>query len=103
MQTLIVAPHAGAWIEISSQLVPAMCFAVSHPTRVRGLKWDYIGYLYDDRHVAPHAGAWIEIACRPILPICRMVAPHAGAWIEIVKKLLHIGLLNGRTPRGCVD
>ena len=56
-----VAPHAGAWIEISLLLS-----------------------LSSMMSVAPHAGAWIEIDIRPF---CKAypsnVAPHAGAWIEM--------------------
>ena len=33
-----VAPHAGAWIEISRQAVAVYDYATSHPMRVRGLK-----------------------------------------------------------------
>src|SRR5699024_7197108 len=56
----LVAPRAGAWIEIDR--------------RVR---------IYNKALVAPRAGAWIEIfplfAAAPL----RRVAPRAGAWIEI--------------------
>ncbi len=57
----MVAPFAGAWIEIDKT------------TKYAGVKI-----------VAPFAGAWIEIissgAQHPLHP----VAPFAGAWIEIV-------------------
>ena len=56
----IVAPHAGAWIEI----------------------FTFVGRV-DDLAVAPHAGAWIEMAwCISRWDYTRG-APHAGAWIEI--------------------
>ncbi len=58
-----VAPHVGAWIEMS---VP-MC-----------------GHVMID--VAPHVGAWIEILVAEAR--CRRaawVAPHVGAWIEIYR------------------
>ena len=56
---LLVAPHAGAWIETRN----------SSCSIVRAI-------------VAPHAGAWIET--RVGSPLMRQVAvaPHAGAWIE---------------------
>ena len=58
---LIVAPHAGAWIET-------------------GLNVRELGELV----VAPHAGAWIEtITCKSLAPL-PLVAPHAGAWIETI-------------------
>ena len=57
---------------------------MSHPSRVRGLKYcvNCVIYLaaYD---VAPFTGAWIEIA-RKVGPFIRQrVAPFTGAWIEI--------------------
>ena len=63
----LVAPFAGAWIEISKYV---------------------IGYF--SRHVAPFAGAWIEIMM--LLSLCKnpLVAPFAGAWIEISKMIFPI-------------
>ena len=58
----LVAPHAGAWIEIR-------LFAT------------YTG----GNVVAPHAGAWIEIALVGLCQCFVDVAPHAGAWIEIYR------------------
>ncbi len=59
----LVAPFAGAWIEISAPKV-----------------------LDTPDIVAPFAGAWIEIATS--LSLCNIccVAPFAGAWIEINKR-----------------
>ena len=56
----MVAPFAGAWIEI-------------HEWRATGCRGN----------VAPFAGAWIEIDASGKLPFCNEVAPFAGAWIEI--------------------
>ncbi len=56
----MVAPHAGAWIEII-----------------------VIRLIIQQKSVAPHAGAWIEISLFSISCKYRSVAPHAGAWIEI--------------------
>ena len=59
--SLVVAPHVGAWIEIG------------------------YGYLCTNHHrVAPHVGAWIEIQALAAIQSERNVAPHVGAWIEIV-------------------
>ena len=70
-----VAPHAGAWIEICSSCdhphqLPSL------PMRERGLKFVLILYSTMNNVVAPHAGAWIEISrptirwtCRPSLPM----------------------------------
>ena len=99
-----VAPHEGAWIEIRQ----AYCRCRgpwSHPTRVRGLKYDVIGsiarnfeshptrvrglkfFIDKDKAqqvaVAPHEGAWIEIFLRQAVGTLLIVAPHEGAWIEI--------------------
>ena len=101
-----VAPHAGAWIEISDERNAARVFP-SRPTRARGLKWHshssyflpllsrptrarglkYLYLIFDTGSyiVAPHAGAWIEILGVRIPQTGRGVAPHAGAWIEILK------------------
>ena len=57
----IVAPHAGAWIEIISVVTSWQQYAV-----------------------APHAGAWIEMLTLQELTVVCQVAPHAGAWIEII-------------------
>ena len=56
----IVAPFAGAWIEI--------------------IELEMVDEAWD---VAPFAGAWIEILLHLIYSISYYVAPFAGAWIEI--------------------
>jgi len=70
----MVAPHAGAWIEIS----------IANAKPISGL-------------VAPHAGAWIEITGYRVARLGGYVAPHAGAWIEISDGNITI-TLNGRRP-----
>ena len=57
----VVAPFAGAWIEISVN---------TFDTTVCGL-------------VAPFAGAWIEMVAFWAAAARAAVAPFAGAWIEI--------------------
>ena len=64
---LLVAPSAGAWIEIF------MTFE-----------------LYQNKCVAPSAGAWIEIAHSLLFLLFIIVAPSAGAWIEIINLLHYI-------------
>ena len=98
---------------------------MSHPTRVRGLKWirmfcEHVGHMshptrvrglkcqkYHSRKrravVAPYAGAWIEMFTKIILPRRERVAPYAGAWIEICIICPVIYGLGCRTLRGCVD
>ena len=57
---LIVAPHAGAWIETTAQVKLLSGSDSSHPTLVRGLKLLGGQGQHGDVPVAPHAGAWIE-------------------------------------------
>ena len=59
LKRIVVAPHAGAWIETLA--LPR--------TEV-------------ESQVAPHAGAWIETAKPALYEASEYVAPHAGAWIE---------------------
>ena len=73
----IVAPLAGAWIEISAFRGSRLSIA-SLPSRERGLKLDKKGST-----VAPLAGAWIEIRRKNLKKSEKSVAPLAGAWIEI--------------------
>ena len=76
---------------------------MSHPTRVRGLKFS-LEALYDNpESVAPHAGAWIEIFPPRSEEMYAAVAPHAGAWIEIDFGSAEAYVIRRRTPRGCVD
>ena len=58
---------------------------MSHPTRVRGLKYDLILF---QASVAPHTGVWIEIITTPSLVKTSIVAPHTGAWIEIKSNMV---------------
>ena len=78
--TVVVAPFAGAWIEI------------------------YINDkgIYGD-HVAPFAGAWIEIPIPRYLFEHSLVAPFAGAWIEIQFGHTLLKKINRRSLRGSVD
>ena len=75
----IVAPLAGAWIEIESA-DRAESAEQSLPSRERGLKY-------------------LEI----LRVVFRKVAPLAGAWIEITYRHWLSGLLKCRSPRGSVD
>ena len=60
MTTAVVAPFAGAWIEICNH--PPECGTV---------------------RVAPFAGAWIEMCDSLTASSASDVAPFAGAWIEM--------------------
>ena len=76
----MVAPYAGAWIEI-------LCIMMS-----------FVELL-----VAPYAGAWIEIFIKVHYVITATVAPYAGAWIEIQKIRANIIVCPCRSLRGGVD
>ena len=76
----IVAPRAGAWIEI-----------------------EMTAFTLRETMVAPRAGAWIEIPITGLLTRLTSVAPRAGAWIEIKQLSVLSYNLAGRTPCGCVD
>ena len=58
--SMVVAPHVGAWIEIY-QLGEMFINFKSHPTWVRGLKFQAAHAQERLLGVAPHVGAWIEI------------------------------------------
>ena len=57
---MCVAPYTGAWIEIFF-VPPIFILIMSHPTRVRGLKYCLLDSLCLCQPVAPYTGAWIEI------------------------------------------
>ncbi len=57
---LTVAPHVGAWIEIILKGIYKR-LTRSHPTWVRGLKYQQIIIVVTYFGVAPHVGAWIEM------------------------------------------
>ena len=77
----MVAPLAGAWIEIS-------------------MPWPSLSRIV----VAPLAGAWIEIwAALRKEAAMQVVAPLAGAWIEIEGRRRCGQTWGSRPPRGGVD
>ncbi len=79
----MVAPFAGAWIEISAMAFWLLPERSSLPSRERGLKSSYLHAIIKLYIVAPFAGAWIEME-NDSLPVSSFeVAPFAGAWIEI--------------------
>ena len=58
---LIVAPLAGAWIEMVYLAVEVFLYFLSLPSRERGLKYRISFFKRPHHTVAPLAGAWIEI------------------------------------------
>ena len=121
---IVVAPLAGAWIEMLRKSSKPSSTSLSHPSRVRGLKCSTRSTDLRCNSVAPLAGAWIEIKCPSSPKKAALVAPLAGAWIEI-RRRRHRGIFSSvaplagawiemtsgsaparsprRTPRGCVD
>ena len=77
---IVVAPFAGAWIEIQQ-----------------------ISIWYMRTAVAPFAGAWIEIPYTNVIIYLPYVAPFAGAWIEISHIVYPFNVFIGRSLRGSVD
>ena len=80
----LVAPFAGAWIEILLFLTYRN-FYLSLPSRERGLKYVILNDIFTTCDVAPFAGAWIEIRVMYNTHCLPIVAPFAGAWIERLK------------------
>ena len=58
---IVVAPLAGAWIEICISIFLIASISESLPSRERGLKCTKYSVLRAAKIVAPLAGAWIEI------------------------------------------
>ena len=98
----VVAPFAGAWIEIQPNQSERM-MTKSLPSRERGLKFQQLMAASGITVVAPFAGAWIEIAQSPAFSSADKVAPFAEAWIEMNsiwrKREMHLS----RSLRGSVD
>ena len=72
----------GAWIEIV-RVRQLRVSLLSHPTWVRGLKYNKIIFSFSLIIVAPHVGAWIEMVNGSSITHGMKVAPHVGAWIEM--------------------
>ena len=75
----------------------------SHPTRVRGLKFQSSALLAQFLLVAPYTGAWIEITFVGEVENFIEVAPYTGAWIEIADSIINRSNSSCRTLHGCVD
>ena len=78
----LVAPFAGAWIEI------VIGWECGVPVAVAPFAGAWIEILLNTKtrphlSVAPFAGAWIEISDKAKKWFLVAVAPFAGAWIEM--------------------
>mgnify|MGYP006927112046 CR=1 FL=1 len=100
----IVAPFTGAWIEIAYSLARITFCAMSHPSRVRGLKFQtyyLLSFALLLSHPSRVRGLKFSSVARKTAR--SWVAPFTGAWIEIPLPFLTRFLPTGRTLHGCVD
>ena len=82
-----VAPFAGAWIEIGSR--KGLHFSVwSLPSRERGLKYNETYVFITDSMSLPSRERGLKSALKSSSFRAKCVAPFAGAWIEIPKSIV---------------
>ena len=98
-----VAPHAGAWIETSSQRVDHHDHGESRPTRARGLKHDCLPVGGSIGKSRPTRARGLKHVFTKAFKKQLQVAPHAGAWIET--RIIRPASTKSscRAPRGRVD
>ncbi len=82
----LVAPLAGAWIEMLKGIDLIKSFEVA-PLAGAWIEILRKARKTNRRRVAPLAGAWIEMRVDIEPESTRTVAPLAGAWIEIASPL----------------
>ena len=76
----IVTPYVGVWIETPSPMA-VMCWRVSHPTWVCGLKRAYYQYItLNHSHTLRGCVDWNTIYLH--FPTKGRVTPYVGVWIE---------------------
>ena len=74
---------------------------MSHPTRVRGLKW-WVLCKGRKCSVAPYTGAWIEIKLLTLMVRRSMSHPTRVRGLKSAFPVVTVRN-NGRTLHGCVD
>ena len=86
-KSLLVAPFAGAWIEIAFAFKPSVADPKSLPSRERGLKYS----RYTNEEIAtlslPSRERGLKSWRKGAEIRNNTVAPFAGAWIEISEVL----------------
>ena len=103
MAAILVAPLAGAWIEMMISL-PARTSLSSLPSRERGLKWQQKDGKCDRMVSLPSRERGLKFICSLSFISCGLyVAPLAGAWIEISDCEPDVFCVSSRSPRGSVD
>ena len=98
----MVAPLAGAWIEIFAMLLRSQATS-SLPSRERGLKFDFTIVKVENKLSLPSRERGLKSFYLNNLCRIRLVAPLAGAWIEICGCIITVAIHFGRSPRGSVD
>ena len=98
----MVAPHAGAWIEIGIGGLGRRRFR-SLPMRERGLKFGCAKLRVAGQAVAPHAGAWIEIGRGSRRHPCGESLPMRERGLKLMKRHLIKDCDACRSPCGSVD
>ena len=98
-----VAPLAGAWIEIPVSLLAITSALPSLPSRERGLKSGTDDPVLSDSTSLPSRERGLKSFGTGFLAGDQSVAPLAGAWIEIVGSGCTGAIGSGRSPRGSVD
>ena len=83
---IIVAPFAGAWIEITVFPSPGGLQSASLPSRERGLKYAFWNQLAAYFKSLPSRERGLKFYLFRYLVGGVGVAPFAGAWIEILRK-----------------
>ena len=78
-----VAPHVGAWIEIV-EVERRQTRSMSHPTWVRGLKFEHLPEPLDLAGSHPTWVRGLKFQSPEHINGRTSVAPHVGAWIEIL-------------------
>ena len=98
----IVAPLAGAWIEISAFRGSRLSIA-SLPSRERGLKSVCYNVYVDKWMSLPSRERGLKYGYGQKRNVRGAVAPLAGAWIEIPSIKEGEQMAKRRSPRGSVD
>ena len=100
---LLVAPFAGAWIEMASD-APNFTYDKVAPFTGAWIEMIITNAASGLKSVAPFTGAWIEMRrWRLTAAWILRVAPFTGAWIEISTAMAAIAASACRSLHGSVD
>ena len=99
---VVVAPHAGAWIETLSSRSACAC-SKSHPTRVRGLKHAPHGLYRQALPSHPTRVRGLKQITSGEMGGASASHPTRVRGLKHRRQGRDARLAQGRTPRGCVD